>query len=155
MQAHAIDSYSVRNEELEKYKLYFYKENKKWIDSQMQVAGLGVTEPAFMPQNLDELELWAANGGFKAAYTVSIEDLLKHTFEISDWDKEIAEKVKQACALLSEAEDIADKAGITFSWDGPGYGMGGYYSPKGEDWTESSAECGDSDGGRSSSSSNC
>ncbi len=94
MSVRAIDSYSVQNEESEKYKLWFYKENKKWVDSQLIASGIGVTEPSFMPQNMDELELFASTGGFKSSYTISIEDLLKHSFEISDWDKEISEKVK-------------------------------------------------------------
>ena len=94
MSVRAIDSYSSAIEEKEKYSLWFYKENKKWIDTQRQIAGIGVTEPTFMPQNLDELELYAVTGGFKVPYSVSMEDLLKHTFEVSDWDKEVAEKIK-------------------------------------------------------------
>ena len=94
MSVNAIDNISCKNEELEKYKLYFYKENQKWVDSQMAVAGIVATDTGFMPQNLDELELYAAEGGFKSPYAVSMEDLIKHTFEISDWDKEVAEKVK-------------------------------------------------------------
>jgi hypothetical protein len=31
---------------------------------------------------MEELELYAATGGFKVPYAVSMEDLLKHTFEI-------------------------------------------------------------------------
>lgn len=90
----AIDSYSSATEETEKYSLWFYKENKKWIDSQRIAAGIGVSEPAFMPRNLDELELFAASGGFKVPYAITMEDLLKHTFEVSEWDKEVAERVK-------------------------------------------------------------
>lgn len=94
MAVKAIDSYSSSTEETEKYSLWFYKENKKWIDSQRVAAGIGVSEPTFMPRNLDELELYAASGGFKVPYAISMEDLLKHTFEVSEWDKEVAERVK-------------------------------------------------------------
>lgn len=94
MGVNAIDSFSVRNEESEKYKLWFYKQNQKWIDSQRVIAGVGVEEPSFMPQNLEELELYAASGGFKVPYAITMEDLLKHSFEVSDWDKEVGEKVK-------------------------------------------------------------
>lgn len=90
----AIDSYSSSVEETEKYSLWFYKENKKWIDSQRIAAGIGVSEPSFMPRNLDELELYAASGGFKVPYSITMEDLLKHTFEVSEWDKEVAERIK-------------------------------------------------------------
>jgi len=94
MAVRAIDSFSIKTEESEKYKLWFYKENQKWVDSQMAAAGIGVSEPDFMPRNLDELELYAANGGIRVPYSIAMEDLIKHTFEISDWDKEVAEKVK-------------------------------------------------------------
>ena len=94
MAVRAIDSFSVNTEESEKYKLWFYKENKKWVDSQNMLAGIGMTEPGFMPRNLDELEVFAASGGFKVPYAISMEDLIKHTFEVSDWDKEVGEKIK-------------------------------------------------------------
>lgn len=68
---------------------------------------------------------------------------------------EINEKIEQAQRLIEEAQKIADKAGVGFSWDGPGYGMGGYYTPeKGpnrwlEEWEESD------EGGWASSSTSC
>jgi len=94
MGVNAIDSFSVKNEESEKYKLWFYKQNQKWVDTQRLIAGIGIEEPTFMPQNLDELELYAASGGFKRSYAISMEDLLKHSFDVSEWDKEVGEKIK-------------------------------------------------------------
>ena len=91
----AIDSYSVQNEELAKYRLWFEHENRQWLESQYAMVGLKMEEPMFEPQNLYELELYAASGGFKLPYTVSMEDLLKHTFEVSDWDKEVSERIRK------------------------------------------------------------
>lgn len=51
----------------------------------------------------------------------------------------IAEKMSQAAALISECEAIADEAGVSFSCDLGGYGMGGWYE-SGE-WSASSQSC--------------
>ncbi|RPH73450.1 hypothetical protein EHM76_05305, partial [bacterium] len=99
----AIDSYSVQNEELAKYKLWFEHENRQWLESQYAMVGLKPEEPMFEPQNLYELELYAASGGFKLPYTISMEDLLKHTFEVSDWDKEVGEKIRKDIITLGYA----------------------------------------------------
>ncbi len=110
MSVNAIDSYSVRTEEHEKNRLWFYKQNKKWIETQMALVGIEPDEPDFMPENYDELELYALTGGFKVPYAISMEDLIKHTFEVSDWDKDVAEKVRKdlfsnGYALIQEVYD--------------------------------------------------
>ncbi len=129
----AIDSFSVRTEEHEKYRLWFYKENQKWIESQQIAIGLQPQEPGFMPENLDELELYAATGGFKVPYAVTMEDLLKHTFDVSDWDKEVAEKVRKdlfsiGYALIREEFDRELKR-VVIRYVDPKYG-GLQYSTK-------------------------
>lgn len=43
--------------------------------------------------------------------------------------KEISEFVALAHVNLAEAERIADEHGVSFRFDGPEYGMGGYYRP--------------------------
>jgi hypothetical protein len=68
----------------------------------------------------------------------------------------VAEQLKIAEAALKEAARVADEAKISFSWEGPSYGMGGYYegdkeSRYFEDWQESDAE----DAGWSASSQSC
>lgn len=40
----------------------------------------------------------------------------------------------EADAKLAEAARIADEAGVDFYWSGPDYGMGGYYTPEGDEW---------------------
>jgi hypothetical protein len=110
MTVNAVDSYSVRSEEHEKFRLWFYKENQKWIESQQMAVGIQPTTPDFIPENMEELELYAQTGGFKVPYSISMEDLLKHTFEVSDWDKEVAERVREdlfsnGYAMLREEYD--------------------------------------------------
>ena len=110
MAVNAIDSYSVRTEEHEKYRLWFLKENRKWIESQQLAIGIDPQEPEFMPENMEELELYASTGGFKVPYAISMEDLLKHTFDVSEWEKEVAEKVRKdlfsfGYAMIQEVYD--------------------------------------------------
>lgn len=68
--------------------------------------------------------------------------------------KKIADLLKQAEAALNEAASIADENGVSFGWDGPAYGMGGYYQPKvdNEDSEEEEDDWCESSGWRSSSS---
>ena len=91
----AIDSYSVETEQMAKYRLWFETKQRKWFEAQYALIGLEQEEPMFEPKNLNELELYAATGGFKVPYAITMEDLLKHTFEVSDMDKEVNERVRK------------------------------------------------------------
>ena len=77
----AIDSFSVENEELSKYRLWFEHKNRQWLESQYALIGLQMEEPIFQPENLYELELYTSSDGFKVPHSIAMEDLLKHTFE--------------------------------------------------------------------------
>lgn len=89
----AINSIAVQTEEMQKSRLWFEKQNQEWLQSRRAMAGIQPQEPEFMPANLNELELYAQSGGFKVPYATHMEMLLKHTYNISDWDKEVREKV--------------------------------------------------------------
>ena len=54
----------------------------------------------FLPRDMNELELYESAGGFKLNYSMAMEKLLKHTFNISDWDHTIKRK------LIDDAVDI-------------------------------------------------
>ena len=103
MSVNAIDSQSVETEELAKFRLWFEKENRDWLMNQHAMMGIKMEEPIFEPINLDELELYALSGGFKVPYSITGEDLLKHTFEVSDWDKEVGERVTKDLLTLGYA----------------------------------------------------
>lgn len=103
MSVNAIDSYSVENEELAKYRLWFEKENRDWLQAQYATLGVKMEEPVYEPKNIDELELYASTGGFKLPYTIAMEDLLRHSFDVSNWDKEVAERVRKDLMTLGYA----------------------------------------------------
>ena len=59
----------------------------------------------------------------------------------------ISSLIAEATAKINEAENISETYGISFGWNGCGYGMGGYYQPTKEkdsdgEWEESSSESG-------------
>jgi hypothetical protein len=53
----------------------------------------------------------------------------------------IAGKIAQVDELLAECAIVAKEAEVDFSWDGPEYGMGGYYKGKLQEWVSSSQNC--------------
>ena len=114
MSVNAVDSMSVNTEEMAQARLWFEKENQAWMKSQRALMGITQKEPDFMPINVNELELYAMSGGFKVPYSVNMEQLLKHTFKISNWDKEVSEKILKDFSsirygLLREYYDAEEK----------------------------------------------
>jgi hypothetical protein len=114
MSVNAVDSMSVHTEEMSKARLWFEKENQEWVKAQRAAIGLMQKEPDFMPLNSTENELYAMSGGFKVPYSVNMEQLLKHTFKISEWDKEVREKLLKdlisiGYGLIREYYDAEDK----------------------------------------------
>lgn len=62
----------------------------------------------------------------------------------------ISNLIAQADANIAEAVRIAREAGVEFSWEGPAYGMGGYFDPartedeygdESDGWLASSQSC--------------
>lgn len=55
----------------------------------------------------------------------------------SEAESKIADLIREADEKIREAEKLADEHGLQFSWDGPSYGMGGWYTPNHPDWESS------------------
>jgi hypothetical protein len=55
--------------------------------------------------------------------------------------KKIADLLEQADALIAQAVGVSEESGISFYWDGPKYGMGGYYNPEEDGWNTSAHSC--------------
>lgn len=87
--ADAIDADSGAEEEDRKWKLWattrtFIRRNLDMLKAQ---AGIPVEEPEFIPETIDELEMYEAAGGFKQAYAMALEKLIRHTDDVSDWSE--------------------------------------------------------------------
>lgn len=52
----------------------------------------------------------------------------------------LSQKVNEAYDALTEAQQIADEHGLSFSFS-PEYGMGGYYDGEDAEWNPSSQSC--------------
>lgn len=65
-------------------------------------------------------------------------------------EKKIADCLKVANKALQEAAQLGKEHGVSFYWDGPAYGMGGYF-----DWNSSNCEYEGDEAGWQSSSSSC
>ena len=68
--------------------------------------------------------------------------------DVKKASQKISELVAGAYDSLSEAQELADEYGLMFSFE-PAYGMGGWYTGKGNpDWSESDADnSGDNESG--------
>jgi DNA-binding transcriptional MerR regulator len=50
------------------------------------IGNIPDTQKDFVPRNVTELEMYESAGGFKLNVAKTMEKLLRHTFDISDWD---------------------------------------------------------------------
>jgi len=98
------------------------RENLKWgtfVDGKYQAQfkqlkllnAIPVEEQGYTPKNIEELNLYEAEGGFKLAYEETMERLLKYCFEQSNWEENIVENVLRDLVTLGFAvvEDYYDK----------------------------------------------
>lgn len=88
--ANAIDVKSGDEKEVEKWDTWFETTQRDFLES--YYAALG-TEPqstsSFVPNNIEELELYDMMGGFKLKHEIAIEEIIDYTFDISNWYKTI------------------------------------------------------------------
>ena len=88
-----VDSDSGAEKEQKKWGLWVQKQYGQFIKQFKENAGIPIQEPAYIPNSEYELELFESIGGFKLHIAKEMEKLIKHTYEISDWDGELRESV--------------------------------------------------------------
>jgi hypothetical protein len=96
--ATAVDPTSTDEKEEAKLNMQYqmvYKEALSYINQ-----GLGIAKQnEYVPDSVEELELYDGAGGFKLAKETEIEQALDYTFYISDW-KEVKKKlIRDACVI--------------------------------------------------------
>lgn len=84
-----IDPVSGAEQEDMKWKTMLYAKNKDFIESYQRKAGMQVDTPEFLPETIDELEMYAQAGGFKLSHAMTIENLVKFTMDLSGYDDEL------------------------------------------------------------------
>lgn len=98
--ADTIDLNSGALKDRMKYGLLTQTLFKKELDRLRAVGNIPEPQRDFIPQNVSELEMYEAAGGFKQQVAKTMEKLIKHSFEISDWDFTLKTK------LLDDILDI-------------------------------------------------
>ena len=89
--ATAVDPKSSKEKEEEKLRMAFNMNYRDVISELEKGLGIG-NDNQFMPESVDELDLYTGMGGFKLSRETEIEEGLDYTFYISDW-KEIKKKI--------------------------------------------------------------
>jgi hypothetical protein len=107
--ADAVDADSGAEEENEKWKLWVT--TKSFVAERLvaarAMAGVPPERPEFIPESIEELELYKEAGGFKMAYAMEMEKLLRHTSDTSNWE-ELKRKILDDIVDLSRAFVKAD-----------------------------------------------
>lgn len=96
----AIDSNSRDKQEYEKWMTYVQGINEQWQAQYKQRAGIPIDEQAELPKSLEELEMMAANDGFKLNIAKAMEKLTRASLDGSHWEDTLKKKV------LSDAFEI-------------------------------------------------
>lgn len=95
-----IDDNSGAEKESKKNEMRVMMEHGKFINEFKRNAGIPVEEPMYLPQSPQELELFEAINGFKLNSATAMEKLIKHSFQISNWDNFIYDSAQDdACDL--------------------------------------------------------
>jgi len=97
--ATAVDPKSNDERELNKLRKWFKGRYKPIVDAVNTMAGYK-PEPEWIPETVDELEMYQQVGGFKLAKETEIEEGLAYTMYISDW-KEIKRKMLDDFATIN------------------------------------------------------
>lgn len=88
-----MDPYSAALKENMKWGLYVDGKHKDMLDTLRAMAGIPQEEVGFVPENVEELNLYDAEGGFMPSYASAMERLLKHSFEFSEWEENTADRI--------------------------------------------------------------
>jgi len=94
LQADTIDPDSGYEQEMEKSKLYSESQHLDFINGIKQNAAIPVQTDTKYPKDLDELQLMDDLGEFKTGISKALEKLLKHTYDISNWDDSKEKMIK-------------------------------------------------------------
>lgn len=84
--AETIDPDSGFEQEWMKSKIYAESQHLDFLNTIKQQAGIPTNSDTKYPKDLDELQLMDDLGEFKTGIAKALEKLLKHTYEISDWE---------------------------------------------------------------------
>ena len=85
----AIDPESGAEKESLKWGAYVDGRFQSMFSSLRAIAGLPQDELSFIPKNVEELNLYDAEGGFKQDYVIAMEELVKFVLDQSMWEEQL------------------------------------------------------------------
>jgi hypothetical protein len=88
-----IDSNSKALKEEQKYIKLCEAQNANWQIEYKKNAGIPVDEEVVFPKSAEELAMFEAKDGFKLNVARAMQKLVRHSFNISDWDGTVRKKV--------------------------------------------------------------
>ena len=88
-----IDADSRGMMEDEKYRRMVEAKFADWQVEFKRKAGIPVDEQMIYPRTQEEFDVFEAQDGFKLAVAVTMQKLLRHSFDISKWDSVVRKKV--------------------------------------------------------------
>jgi len=106
------DEYSANQKENIKWRTWVDKEYGDQFNFLRSLAAIPQERPSFVPRNIEELNLFDAEGGFKLSYAEAMEELLFYTFNISQWDENVQDRIILdliTCGFAA-VEDVYDEA---------------------------------------------
>lgn len=122
--ADAIDADSGEEEEQNKWRTWVMTRANiaRKFQEFHQRANIPYDAPEFIPENLQELEMYQEAGGFKVAYASELQKLLRHTDHVSNWSnlksKLLDDMIDLAMAFI-KAEYDDDRKKIVWRYVDP------------------------------------
>ena len=105
-----IDADSRKLAEEQKYVKFIEAKNMEWQNKIKMDMGIPIDEEMVYPRSKEELDMFEAQGGFKLNVAKAMQKVLRHTFNISEWDTETFEKCLDDFICIEHAaiEDYFD-----------------------------------------------
>lgn len=103
IQCEHVSLQGKKKKEQKKISLWFQSRPEfQEVSAKLAISG-GVPNPAleFIPDSIEELEVWEKLGGTKLMEEIAVEDLTEHNFEISNWENLKDKIIYELCATNS------------------------------------------------------
>ena len=106
-----MDSYSSGLKESMKWGMFVDAKYKDMLGYLKAISGIPQDEQGFIPDNVEELNLYEAEGGFMPEYASVMERLLKYTFELSRFEEDTVDRIIHDLVSIGFAtvEDVYDE----------------------------------------------
>lgn len=105
-----IDADSRRLAEEQKYIKLVEAQNAEWQNKIKAEMGIPIDEDMVYPRSKEDFDMFEAQGGFKLNVAKAMQKILRHSFNISDWDTDLYPKAIDDLAAFEYAafEDYFD-----------------------------------------------